>query len=169
MTFEDFRTIALGMRTVYVKDNFLNSPEAVKIWYQLLGDLPYEVLNVAVQRYMTTKKYPPTIAELRGIAMELLEGEQKDWGQGWEQVRTAIRKYGVYDPKGALESMDSITRQVVTRMGWSEICLSENQEVDRANFRMLYEQLSKKDAEVKQLPPKLQEQLQRLEVKMLEE
>ena len=164
MTFDDFRTIALGMRTVYTKDNFLNSPEEVKIWYQLLGDLPYEVLNIAVQKYMTTERFPPTTADLRKITTELTEDVPSDWGHGWEQVRNAIRRYGTYDSKGALDSMDEVTRAVVTRMGWQEICLSENMEVDRANFRMIYEQLAKKETERMQLSPKLQEQLSKLQL-----
>lgn len=174
MTFEDFKPIAMILKMVYQRDNFLNSPEAMKIWYQVLGDLSADSLGAAARKYVETKPSPPSPADLRQIAIELTTDTPSDWGHGWEQVRNAIRRYGTYDPKGALDSMDEVTRAVVTRMGWQEICSSENMEVDRANFRMIYEQLAKKETERMQLSPKLQEQLSKLqlmqeETKMLEE
>ena len=166
MTMEQFRVIAKAMKTAYPRDNFIASPEALKLWYNFLGDLPYEILNVAAQKYIVTSKFPPTIAELRELAVQ---GEESDWGKGWEEVITAMRKYGSWHPKEALESMTATTREVVKRLGWQELCLSENQSVDRANFRMLYEQLSKKKTENAKLPPKLREQITKLQPMMLEE
>lgn len=175
MTFDEFKPIAMILKTVYQRDNFLNSPEALKIWFQVLGDLSAESLTVAVRKYIETKPFPPAPADLRQIATEITTDTPSDWGHGWEQVRNAIRRHGVYDTKGALDSMDEVTRATVMRMGWQEICLSENIEIDRANFRMIYEQLAKRESERLQLSPglqkaltDLQEQLTLTEKKMLE-
>ena len=147
MTFDEFKRLVKGMKSVYTRDNFLPDRESIQIWYSLLKDIPYEVLNVTIQKYMMTNKFPPTIADLRELSSEAMHGQISDWGDGWEQVLKAIRRYGYYDVKAALDSMDEITRQCVERLGFREICMSENISADRANFRMLYEQLANRQKE----------------------
>lgn len=147
MTFDEFKILAKGMKSVYTRENFLPDAESIKIWFSLLKDISYEVLNVAIQKYMMTNKFAPTIADLRELSAEITQGQITDWGDGWEQVLRAIRMYGAYRPKEALDSMDDITRKCVERLGFREICLSENISVERANFRMLYEQLINRQKE----------------------
>lgn len=147
MTFDEFKILAKGMKSVYTKENFLPDAESIKIWFSLLKDIPYEVLNVAIQKYMMTNKFSPTIADLRELASEVTVGQITDWGDGWEQVLRAISRYGSYNERAALDSMDDITRKCVERLGFREICLSENIAVDRANFRMLYETLANRQKE----------------------
>lgn len=147
MTFNEFKVLVKGMKSVYTKDNFLPDAESIKIWYSLLKDIPYEVLNVSIQKYMMTNKFAPTIADLRELSTEAVQGKISDWGDGWEQVLRAVREYGSYNAGLALASMDEITRKCVERLGFREICMSENISVDRANFRMLYETLANRKRE----------------------
>ena len=147
MSFDKFKLLVKGLKAVYTKDNFLPDADSIKIWYSLLKDIPYEVLNVAIQKYMMSNIFPPTIADLRELSAEIVQGETKDWGDGWEQVIMAIRKFGSYRESEALESMDDITRKCVERLGFRNICMSENIAADRANFRMIYEQLADRKKE----------------------
>ena len=135
----EFVVLALGMRAVYTKNNFLPDDDAINVWYALLKDIPYEILNIAIQKYMQKEKFPPTVAELREIASEIVNGETKDWSDGWEQVLSAIRKYGMYRETEAIESMDEITQMCVKRLGFQNICTSDNIAADRANFRQIYQ------------------------------
>ena len=147
MTLEEFKILAKGMKSVYTRENFLPDKESIKIWFTLLKDIPYEVLNVAIQKWMMTNKFAPTIADLRELSNEVTQGQISDWGDGWEQVLKAIRVYGSYNASAALDSMDDITRKCVERLGFREICMSENIAVDRANFRMLYETIANRQKE----------------------
>ena len=147
MEFNEFKLLVKGLKAVYTKDNFLPDGDSIKIWYKLLMDIPYEVLNVAIQKYMMSNVFPPTIADLRELSSEITMGAPKDWGDGWEQVLKAIRKFGSYREAEALESMDDITRQCVERLGFRNICMSENIMTERANFRMLYEQIANRQKE----------------------
>ena len=151
MTFDEFKVLAKGMKSVYTRDNFLPDAESIKIWFSLLKDIPYEVLNVAIQKYMMTNKFAPTIADLRELSTQAVQGQISDWGDGWEQVLRAIRRYGSYNAGAAIESMYDITRKCVERLGFREICMSENISVDRANFRMLYETMAQRHAEDRKL------------------
>lgn len=172
MTFDEFKILAKGMKSVYTRDNFLPDAESIKIWFSLLKDIPYEVLNVAIQKYMMTNKFAPTIADLRELASEVTQGQISDWGDGWEQVLRAIREYGMYDVRAALNSMDDITRKCVERLGFREICMSTNIAVERANFRTLYETLANRQKEDSKLSLSIKTKLAQLsdhqDVKMIE-
>ena len=153
MTFEEWKKLVKGLKSVYTSERFLPDREAVQIWYSLLKDMDYKVLALAAQKYMVTGKFPPTVAELRECAVEVLEPKVKeDYGHGWEQVMKAVSKYGYYNTEEALASMDPVTRKCVKRLGWKNICTSENQIADRANFRQIYEQERQRHREHLQLP-----------------
>lgn len=127
---------ALVLKTAYEKDGFLGAPEKVNVWYEMLKDLDGERVAAAAMKHICTQKWPPTIAEIRALAVP---NETKPWGEAWEDVLRAIRLYGIYDERGALDSMEPQTKATVKRLGWKNLCISENVAVDRANFRMIYE------------------------------
>ena len=160
MTKDEFRVLAKGLKAVYTQPNFLPDAEAIQIWYELLKDLDYATANVAIQKHMVSSKYPPTIADIREQATEVSYGQAPLWSDGWEQVLRAMRLYGSYRLQEALDSMDDLTRKAVKRLGFKELCMSENIAVDRANFRMVFEQLANREYETKKLPLSLQNSIE---------
>ena len=152
---EQFKILCKGMKAVYTQATFLPDADAFNIWFALLGDLEYAVLNAAIQKYMLTNKFPPTIADLREIATTIFAGDVPDWGEGWEKVLNAIRFYGFYRETEALATMDDLTKTCVQRLGWRNLCMSENNNMDRANFRMIYEQLQERAKKENALPVSL--------------
>mgnify|MGYP002795619152 FL=1 len=166
MTFNEFKVLAKGMKVVYTSATFLPDEDSIKIWYRLLQDIPYEVANVAIQRHMMTNKFPPTIAEIREQAALSVNNElNSDWGQSWEQVCRAIRLYGLWGTEEAIKGMDEITRQCVKRLGWKELCMSETPMQDRANFRMIFEELKLKTKQESALPLNIKESIAKLQSK----
>ena len=160
MTKDEFRVLAKGLKAVYTQPNFLPDAEAIQIWYELLKDLDYATANIAIQKHMVSSKYPPTIADIREQATEVSYGQAPLWSDGWEQVLRAMRLYGSYRLQEALDSMDDLTRKAVERLGFKELCMSENIAVDRANFRMVFEQLANREYETKKLPLSLQNSIE---------
>lgn len=159
---EQFKILCKGMKAVYTQESFLPDADAFNIWFALLGDLEYSVLNAAIQKYMLTNKFPPTIADLREIATTICTGEIPDWGEGWEKVLMGIRKFGFYRETEALATMDELTKTCVKRLGWRNLCLSENANHDRANFRMIYEQLAERTKKESAMPISLNNTIKRL-------
>ena len=160
MTKDEFRVLAKGLKAVYTQPNFLPDAEAIQIWYELLKDLDYATANIAIQKHMVSSKYPPTIADIREQATEVSYGQAPLWSDGWEQVLRAMRLYGSYRLQEALDSMDDLTRKAVERLGFKELCMSENIAVDRANFRMVFEQIANREYETKKLPLSLQNSIE---------
>lgn len=169
---EQFKILCKGMKAVYTQESFLPDADAFNIWFSLLGDLEYPVLNAAIQKHMLTNKFPPTIAELREAATTIRAGDIPDWGEGWEKVLQAIRRFGYYRETEAVATLDEITRSCVKRLGWRNLCTSENNNHDRANFRMIYEQMQERTRKEKILPIALSNTIKQLNqsvVKQLED
>lgn len=155
MTRKEFTVLCKGMKAVYPQPTFLPDADAYKVWYRLLEDLDYTVAQAAVQKYMLTNKFPPSVADIRECAVLVRTGDKKTWSEGWEEVMKAIRHFGSYREEEALESMSDLTRNVVRRLGFRNLCMSGNVTADRANFRAIYEQMAEKEHTTKQIQPKL--------------
>ena len=162
MTSKEFGVLANVLKTIYPKENLFATDEATEIWYGFLKDLDYKVASAAVQKWISTNKWSPTIADIRQIALEATVGEIPDWGNGWMQVKRAISRYGHPHPELAMESFDDITRAVVERLGFINLCMSEDEDHDRANFRMIYEEVAKRKVTELQTPPAVREHIKKL-------
>lgn len=147
MTDDDFVYITAALQTAFPWAKLFPNEQAMEIWFQRLKDIPGGIVRAVVDRWLETQRNPPTIADIRANADLVANGEAPTWADGWEQVRKAIGRYGYYQQEKALASMDELTRQTVLRLGWQQICESENADVLRANFRMTYEALERRQRE----------------------
>ena len=155
MTKEEFAVIAKAIKTLFPKESVFPNNESLTIWYSLLKDIDYQTATASVQKYALTNKFPPTVADIRELAVGIEHGTDDRWSKGFESAAKAIRKYGMYREREALDSLDDVTAEVVRRLGYKELCVSENQMADRGNFRMVYEQLAKDKADNDRLPDAL--------------
>lgn len=159
MSQSEWVILVKALKCAFPENNFLADDYSVKLWYTMLKDIPYRVVNIAVNKYIQTEHFPPKVADIRKIVTEMLQPEIADWSKGWEEVLNAIRFYGFYRHDEALASMSEVTRECVKRLGWKEICLSENINQDRANFRMAYEQIAERKRKESVLTPNLLEEI----------
>ena len=84
MTGEEFKAIVKKLRIAYQRDKFLMDNESVSLWDERLGSLDKDVLLQAVNHYIDTNAFQPTIADIlkeyqiiidqkRAVKRELLE------------------------------------------------------------------------------------------------
>ena len=156
MTIDEFRVLAKGMKAVYPSPNFLPDMDAVNVWYELLKDIDYQVANMAIQMHAQSSKFPPTVAEIRESAAKIVHGETKDWSKAWEEACRAMSRYGRDRKTLAYETLDELTRDVIDRLGYRNLCISENTASDRANFRDIYNELAQRRTESCKLSPQIQ-------------
>lgn len=164
----EFGKFAMALKTYFPRETLLPNEQAMELWYHQLNDIPYDVAEAGLNKWVATNKWSPTIADIREMALDLQVGEAPNWGEGWEQVQRAIRRYGSYDQQKALDSMDEITRQAVRNIGWNNLCFSENVAADRANFRMIYEQLAERKRKEAQMPDSLRQLIGKMNIGMIE-
>lgn len=165
MTRDEFKVLVKGMKAVYAQPTFIPDQDAFNIWFSLMGDLPYEVCSVAAQKYMLTNKFPPTVAELREMAANAVNGDPLTWGESWERALNSVRKYGSYNKQAALDSLDPLTRKCVESIGYMQLCMSENIMVERAHFQKIFEVFAKREQTEKQIPLGLQQAINQLQLK----
>lgn len=72
--------------------------DAFNVWFELLKDIPYQQANVAIQKYMLTEKFPPTIADIREKATQIVESVDSSISEleAWSLVRKAVRNSGYH-------------------------------------------------------------------------
>jgi hypothetical protein len=64
----------------------------------------------------------------------------------------------------ALDSLSELTRRTVECMSWRDICLSENPDTLRAQFRQVYQNVTKRAIEDRKLPQELKAAIQQLQI-----
>lgn len=109
------------------------------VWQEDLADIPDDLLTTACRSHREQSQWLPSIFEIRKAAVGLMRQASpanQDASDAWEDVRRAIQRVGSY---GLPEFDNPITTEIVKRMGWREICLSESPtEVIRAQFERYY-------------------------------
>lgn len=162
MTAAEFGVFTAALKTYYPRENLLPTAEAASLWYNALQDLQYPALSAALGKWVSTEKWPPTIADLRSMCAEVSAGALPDWGEAWAEVTKAVHRYGWSRPQEAFDSMTPGARAAAERLGWQQICESENPDTLRAQFRQVYEICSKREKEERQLPPALKDTIAKL-------
>lgn len=142
MNLEKFSKIVKGVRSVYPAFKFIENKEGMNMWLLALEDVPDDVVSLAFQEHLLNKKYPPSIADIRELILKYTSNIVNDWTEGFDLTRRAIQKFGSYQEQEALDwinSQNPIAGEVTRRLGFKEICLAENIDVIRGQYRMAYE------------------------------
>lgn len=164
MNKQEFARLAMVIKTAYPKDNLIPTKEAMSIWYQMLSDIPYNIAEVALQKWISTSKWAPTIADIREYSSGVSTGTELTWGEAWHEVTTAISKYGYMNEDKAMQSLSPLARKTAQTIGYQILCTSENIAVERANFRKCFETFAQREKEDAQLPTALIETIHTLQL-----
>lgn len=126
--------------------------EQVSVWYQMLGNYTKQEFKNAIQDLIKTEEHLPSIAKIiktiSKAKVNLSDAEDE-----WQDVIRAVREYGSWDEKGALESLQPYTRKIVEYIGYKRICMAtpEEQKWNKKDFIGEYNSLKDKLVENIQL------------------
>lgn len=149
---QEFAQFAMALKTYFPREkDLLPNNQAMELWFRQLQDIPFGIAEASLNKWVATNKWSPSIADIREMAASVKHGDAPDWGEGWEQVLRAITRFGSYREGEALASMDELTRRCVERLGFRNICMSENISADRANFRDIYKTLAERQQKDRQI------------------
>lgn len=147
-----------------------NMLQTLRVYHQLLSDLPIEQVKAAVLRHVSSSKWFPAVAELRESATALSIAPLPSAIEAWGEVTNAmagIDGYCYTDHVNVPQFTNPITARLVESMGWRALCLSENGIADRARFIESYEQLTARNEQEQRLPAQLQAGAQQTNAKQL--
>lgn len=160
MTRDETKTILATMASVYPRTLMPEVTElTINVWFQLLQDVPYSSASVAVAAWLSTNKYPPTIADIRE---KLSPPDSRDAPEeAWGTLMSAVRKFGHTQEQDALNSLTGACRGIARRFGWRYWCQMpiEDESTYYAQFRNAYTVEVKREIERKQIPSFLWDKL----------
>lgn len=148
--------------------------DQIEVYYDLLSDLPLDVLKAAVKRALCESRFPtvPPVGTIRALAAELsAPARALLWPEAWELARAAVRRFGAARPtrphaeREALASLPPAVAHAARAVGWLALCDAAEGDLDtlRAQFRDAYGTLRGRDEREGLLPPALRQgALQRL-------
>lgn len=157
MTKQEFAAFASALKTYYPREQLLPNEQAMKLWYQELADIPMQIAEAALRKWVSTSKWSPTIADIREMTVDVKRGDAPDWSEGWMKVNLAIKRYGRYRSAEAMESLDPITRKAVKNLGFQNLCDTEDIGYYTRRFQQIFETEAKREQMRYQLPLGLQE------------
>lgn len=136
---------------------------ASEMWHRQFADYSFEVCFTAVERYIAENTFPPAIADIREIVVKMMNPAALKTGEeAWEEVITAVRKYGYYQQPEAFKQLDEPTKRAVKIIGWQNICQSEKIGIERAAFIKTYSNASAPIRERAILPTPLFKHIEQL-------
>ena len=132
------------------------------VYAELLGDIDNDLLMTAAKQHAATSKWFPSVAELRGVALEMqarangLPTAAEAWGEVMEQVRA----HGYY---GRPFFSHRLIAQAVDGLGgWRSLCVGDNVVADRVHFLRIYESLAKRSQDTAAMLPEAHAAVQAL-------
>lgn len=79
---KQFATFAMALKTYYPRENILPNQQAMELWFRHLEVVPYEVAELALQKWVLKSKWSPSIADIRALVKDIywtmLEDKQND-------------------------------------------------------------------------------------------
>lgn len=162
---KEFSVFAMALKTYYPREPLLPNQQAMELWFRELCDIPFNVAEMALRKWVATNKWSPSIADIREMTAGIVNGDPMTWGESWEKVMTAIRKFGSYNKGKALDSLDPLTRKCVESIGYMELCMSENIMADRAHYQRIFEVLSKREQTNQRIAAPLLEAISQVRLK----
>ncbi|WP_313523938.1 replicative helicase loader/inhibitor [Anaerotignum sp.] len=139
-----------------------DAENTINLWASMFAQEDGRMVSYAVKQLIATNVFPPTIAEVCGVLAEAKQGQGIDSAAAWGQVQHAIRRFGYTRGDEALASMHPVTAEVVRRLGWMDLCRSENVIADRAHFIKLFEGKQSKAREMAMIPLEVKEGLSQM-------
>ena len=132
MNKEEFAKIMTYLGTIYNKQF---TSQELTVWYSFFYKVNSNTFKVAIKNIAEKNKFIPSIAEIRAEINKIQNPELKlNAEDEWTYVLNAIHKFGYYNTNGALESLKPITREIVERLGFQNLCMSENINWERKIF-----------------------------------
>lgn len=157
---ERFKVLVKAMKATYPQDTFIPDKDAFDVWYSMLQDLPYEVCSLAIQKYIMTRKFPPTIADIREMATEAMQRDLMPISEleAWAIVKKAISNSG-YNSVEEFNKLPEVCQIAVGNPSnlreWAMMNTEQVDTIEQSHFIKSYRSAAMRMSEDARLPDKV--------------
>lgn len=142
----------------------------VNTWQECLGDLDYKLVLQAVKKTMIISPYPPTIADIRKNAIEMIKpSTSKTAIEAWNEAYTMICR-GTYMTEDEFEKASPEVKKFFGSVRQVKELAQTNTDVvnsvTKGQFLKQYEVITNREKEQKILPQSMQNFTKQLAEKM---
>lgn len=159
----EWAEVAAGLREAYTRQGFLATNEAMEFWFNMLKDLPGALVKNAAMQYMMSNPFPPTIADIRGAAVQTDDEIQDE--EAWGRVRSAISR-STYMFKEEFAKLPPLIQRTLgnpVTLYYMATDQNFNESVEKSLFLRSFAQVKARAKEEAKIPIELREQLKRLQ------
>ena len=157
---EEFKILVKGMKAVYADPKFIPDKDAFEVWYSLLKDLEYGTANIAVQKYMMSSKFPPTIADIREQYASITQTQELNEMEAWSLVSKALRN-GYYGAEKEFARIPPVVQKAVGApsqlRNWAMTDSESVENVIQSNFMRTYRSVLEREKEIAKMPTRIRE------------
>ena len=165
---EEFRALVKAMKAVYAQPTFIPDTAAMNVWYELLKDIPYDRASVAIQKHMCTSSFPPTVADIRKNAYEVVTDTTMNDTEAWNIVYKAICNSG-YNSEAEFAKLPPLIQKAVGSAAmlkeWSQMEVDTIQSVERSHFARNYRAAVENNTQESQLAPHVKSWIEQNQIK----
>lgn len=141
MTKQDCLQMFALLAAAYPKEP-MTKPQ-IALYTDLLAPFDAAEVREAVLLHIQKSPWFPRPSDLLSA---LTKREELDADEAWAEVKAQIRRTGYY---GTPEFSHTAIAEAVRALGWQDLCLSENQEADRAHFMRFYERAVERQQDIR--------------------
>ena len=160
-------TVALFalVSSLFPRDEKFAKPDKMMImaWEEMLEDIPFDVVKAAVKANVATSKFPPSISDIRDFATRMTGERRLSADEAWGLATEAMKSYSLRTVRIKEDEPEEFTKfgepvkirpsnleyeakshlpheiwGVLERMGYADVCVSENPDVVRGQFMRIW-------------------------------
>lgn len=163
-------TLLAGNYDSIAKKDNIQKQLMVNTWQECLGDLDYKVVLQAVKKTMITNPYPPTIADIRKNAIEMIKpSTERTAIEAWNEAYSMICN-GLYMTEEQFKKASPEVQKFLGNVRQvRELALTDADVVNsvtKGQFLKQYEVIVSREKEQKLLPQSMQDFTKQLAEKM---
>lgn len=156
MTKADAARLVAIVVTAYPNYDKFRDAEAVKatvsLWAMMFANDDGGLVGLAVQKHIATNKWPPSVAEIRELMLELKAPDLIPPDKAWLAVSDLLYSQGQYNHGDLHQQLPPLVARAVESIGWGNLwemhrsyCVGGKPGMDRVAFMQQYEPMYQRE------------------------
>lgn len=149
MTKKDAAQLVAIVVTAYPNFDKFKDAESVKatvsLWTMMFEDVEAALVALAVKKHIATSKWPPSVAELREILLEIAHPDLIPPDKAWLAVSDLLYSAGQFNHGDLSRQLPPLVARAVEAIGWGNLwemhrsyCVGGKPGMDRVAFMQQY-------------------------------
>ncbi len=165
---EEFKKIIAGLNSIYSEKPPVPNQIVFDIWFNLLGDKPYEVVSTACNVHISSSPFPPKPANILELCADVTSEPEIGGLEAWNMVYKAICNSS-YNAENEYNKLPPVIQKTIgsyeNLKEMAQMKIETVNSVEQSNFLKQYRITVERERKNKALPVKIREAIQQIGTK----